>query len=232
MQTNSASTRLEMRRRTMVRMIASVGAAIVLTGGGAAACVPPFSELQSARTLGPGRSEITPSYSVVRSSEEGDEVEQRQLAVHAGIGLSERADLRLRLERITAEADGEESSAVYVLGAGPKLGLVPDRLALYLPVGFAFGDDIDVDETFQAHPTLLGTVALTPGLDLTGSTKVLVPLSGDGGDPLLAFNLGLGIGEGRGPVVVRPEVGMLINPGEDGRFWQFSLGVSYQTGRR
>ena len=230
MRMNSPSTRLA-RRGMWARMRVRTGTAILLAAGGAVACVPPFSELQSARTLGPGRSEITPSYSIVRSSEDGDSFEQRQLAVHAGIGMSERADLRLRLERITAEDEGEESSAVYVLGVGPKFGLVPERLALYIPVGFAFGDDIDVGETFQTHPTLLGTVPLSSGLDLTGSTKVLVPLSGEG-DALLAFNLGLGIGEGRSPVVFRPEIGMLINPGEDGRFWQFSLGVSYQTGRR
>lgn len=210
----------------------TTGAALVLALA-TTACVPPFSELQSARTLGPGHSEITPSFSMVRSSEEdADSFEQRQFGVHAGVGLTERVDLRMRFERITVEEGDDESGAVYVLGAGPKFGLVPDRLALYIPVGFAFGSDIEVGETFQVHPTMLVTYPVMPGLDVTGSGKVLVPLASDGGDALLAFNVGLGIGEGRGPVVLRPEVGMLINPGEDGRFWQFSLGLSYQTGRR
>ena len=206
-------------------------AVLVLALGAGAACVPPFSELQSARTVGRGHSEVTPSFSMVRSSEDGSSFEQRQFGVHAGVGLTERMDLRMRFERITAEEDGEETTAVYVLGAGPKFGLVPDRVALYIPVGFAFGSDIEVGETFQMHPTLLATLPVTQGLDVTGSAKVLVPIASEG-DPLLAFNLGLGIGEGRGPVVLRPEVGMLIDPGEDGRFWQFSLGLSYQTGRQ
>ena len=44
------------------------------------------------------------------------------------------------------------------------------------------------------------------------------------------FNLGLGIGNFE-RLVVRPEVGILINPGEDGHFRHFSIGLTYYAGR-
>jgi hypothetical protein len=207
-------------------------ASTVLALTAVAACVPPFSELQSARTLGPGRSEITASYSFVHPEDEPEDLaEQRNIAVHVGLGLAPSTDLRIRLERMSArESDADESVTAYVLAAGPKFGLVPDRLALFVPVGFAFGDDIDAEDTFQIHPTLIGTLPLASGLDLNGSAKVLVPITGEG-DNLIAFNVGLGIGEGIRRWVIRPEIGMLMDPGEAGRYWQVSLGLSYQTRR-
>lgn len=205
-------------------------ASLLLVLAASTACAPPFSELQSARLAGRGRVEVTPSYSDVRFSGEGEtEKVQSQFGVQLGTGIAEKADLRLRLERISVSEDGEDVE-VYVVGGGPKFALVPDRVAFYLPVGFAFGSDIETSETFQTHPTLIGTLPLSRGLDVTGSTKALVPLGNDH-DITVAFNLGLGIGEGISPVVLRPEVGMLINPGEEGRFWHFSLGLSYAGGQ-
>jgi hypothetical protein len=42
----------------------------------------------------------------------------------------------------------------------------------------------------------------------------------------LAFNLGLGLSTNPDKYVIRPEYGILLNPGESGRYGQFSIGAT------
>jgi hypothetical protein len=201
-------------------------------GLGLGGCVAPFSELQSARLAGKGRHEITPMYTTVSFSEEGEsEKIQSHYGLHYAAGLSERVDLRLRVEHIAlAESDGE--GGYFVVGAGPKFALVPDRLAIYTPVGFAFGSDIDVGETFQFHPALVGTVAFGQQIEVNPSVKLLVPLSG--GDVQVAANIGLGLSADVTRWAIRPEFGWLWNSSRDasGTTRQFSVGFTIMGGAR
>jgi hypothetical protein len=216
---------LRLRARTWRR---PVGALPLLLLATASACAPPFSELQSARLAGTDRVELTGSYGSVSFSDD-DETEkvQNQYGVQLATGISNAVDARLRYERITAD-DGD--GALNVLGFGPKVRLMPDRFALYVPVGFAFGEDVDVSETWQIHPTLLATVPVVDMVEVNGSAKLLIPFESDF-DTTVAFNLGLGIGD-MNRIVVRPEVGFLFNPGEDGYFRHFSIGLTYYAPRR
>jgi hypothetical protein len=192
-----------------------------------AGCAPTFSELQSARLAGMERVEMTGSYSYVGFSADGEsEKVSDQFGFQLASGIARSVDLRLRYERVAVE-DADEG--VNILGVGPKIGLVRDRVAFYVPIGFAFGGDIDSSETWQIHPTLLGTLPVADQVEVNGSAKVLFPFESDI-DTTLAFNLGLGIGNFE-RLVLRPEVGFLINPGEDGHFRHFSIGLTYYAGR-
>ncbi len=149
-----------MRRATLPITALSVARprtlGVIICAVALGACAPTFSDLQSARLAGPKRVEITPSYSSVSFSNEGErEKVQDHVGVQVATGISERTDLRLRYELITL-GDGE-SSTIHVLGAGPKFSLAKDRAAFYVPIGFAFGSDIETSETFQVQPTLLLT---------------------------------------------------------------------------
>jgi hypothetical protein len=216
---------LRLCARTWRRHVGALPLLLLATAG---ACAPPFSELQSARLAGTHRIELTGSYGTVSFSDD-DETEkvQNQYGVQLATGMSDAVDARLRYERITAD-DGD--GALNVLGFGPKVRLLPDRIALYVPVGFAFGEDIDVSETWQIHPTLLATVPVVDMVEVNGSAKLLVPFESDF-DTTVAFNLGLGIGN-MNRIVVRPEFGFLFNPGEDGHFRHFSIGLTYYAPRR
>jgi hypothetical protein len=196
-----------------------------------AGCVAPFSELQSARLAGPNRVEVTPSASMVWASEDGDtDRVQNHFGVQVATGISSRTDLRLRLERI--ELRGGDGGA-NIVGLGPKFGLVADRAAFYVPVGFGFGEDIEMSETWQVHPTLLLTYPAHPTIEVNGSLKALVPLvERDQIDDLVAFNIGLGIGPDLQRWAIRPEVGFLFNPGESGHYRHFSIGFTYYFDRR
>jgi hypothetical protein len=198
------------------------GLMVVVLAGMVSACAPVFSDLQSAKLVGKGNVELTPSASTVTFSDE-DETEHAQthLGVQVAAGVSDHVDLRARYERVTAEDEG-----INVVGFGPKVRLVKDHVAAYLPVGFAFGSDLESDKTWAFHPTLLLTAQPHRLVEVTGSAKYMVPLDEEAGDNLLAFNAGLGLGSDAGRWTLRPEVGILLNPGEDGHFMQYSLGLS------
>lgn len=202
-----------------------MGASTALVLMVAAGCVAPFSEMQSARTVGPGNTEITPSYSHVRFSE-GDENEKLQddFGIQVAMGVNEQLDIRARYEMIRL-SDADDSETFHTLGAGPKIALVEDRAAFYAPVGLGFGGGIEVSESVQIQPTLLFTIPVSRQIEINPSAKAQIWLNNDA-DNLLAFNLGLGLGPDLARWAIRPEVGLLINPGEDGQVWHFSIGVS------
>ena len=190
-------------------------------------CAPPFSALQSAKLVGKGKIEVTPSFSAVYFSNEGSmEHVQNDYGLQGAYGLGDRFDVRLRFEFINVHLGEEVSFNANVLGLGPKIGIMKDGIALCLPVGFAFGGDIeDISETWQFHPTFLFTLPIGNNFEFNPSTKALVPLSGDG-DVLIAFNLGAGISTNLEKWAIRPEAGFLVNPGEEGHFTHFSIGIT------
>ncbi len=194
------------------------------------ACAPTFSDLQSARLSGVGRVEITPSASVVEYSEEEDRWRTEGVQSHIGVqlatGLSDQIDIRVRYEYI--DTDWEED--VHVVALGAKFGLVRDRVAFYLPVGTGIGDGVESGDLFQFQPTLLYTYPFNSKFELTGSGKGIVWVDRDL-DDLLAFNLGAGVSKDLTKWAIRPEAGILIDPGADRRAWHWSLGFTYYADR-
>lgn len=194
-----------------------------------AGCVAPFSDLQSARILGPGNFEVTPGYSSVSFTDEGETQHlQDHFGIQAGFGILDFLDLRARYERISADID-EETYGLNVIGFGPKLRLIEDWLAFYVPIGFAFGEDIDVSETWQVHPTLLATWPLSKSFEIIPSAKVMIPFSEDL-RTLYAFNLGMAIGTDVRKWAVRPEVGICTRFDDTGYCLQFSIGFTLSSG--
>jgi hypothetical protein len=194
-------------------------------------CAPVFSEMQDARTVGKNNIEGTAGFSYVGAAEDGESNHaQNEIGLQAAYGLSNAVDLRLRFTSVMVDDDIGDLSA-NVLAIGPKVSLIKDRLSVYLPVGFAFGKDITDDaNTWQIHPTLLGTIPVADKVDVNPSVKVLLPFEGDL-ETTFAFNLGLGI-RLTDSFVLRPEYGMLFNPGESGHFRQFSIGVTFSPTRK
>lgn len=190
-------------------------------------CAPVFSDLQSARLVEPGQVEVTPAAGRVSWREDGEsEHVQNQFGIHMATGLARSVDLRVRLESVRIPQEDTPDGSVWVAGAGPKFSLVRDRLAFSLPVGFAFGEDIEVSKTWAVHPTLHFTLPAGRSAEVNASAKYLIPLHDDGGDNLAAVNLGLALGRDVRRWAIRPEVGILFNPGEPGLFWHASLGFT------
>lgn len=200
---------------------------LVITGA-LGACAPVFSDLQGARVLAPGKVEVTPSFSAVLASANGEtDHAQDHLGVQVATGVSPGVELRGRAEYVKVGGLLDDGPSINWFSAGPKISLAKDRLAAYLPVAFAVNEDFDDSGLVTAAPTLLATVPLTENrTDLNFSGKALIPLSYDG-DVLAAVNVGLALGSDLSCWALRPEVGILFNPGEDGYYTHASLGLSF-----
>jgi hypothetical protein len=201
----------------------SVRAAIAvgLTGS---ACAPAF---QDARLVGPGRIEVTPHLSASGISAEGErEHIANTYGAHVIVGVHERLDVGIGYSRVQFV---DEDGGGNLLGFGPRVGLITDRVAFALPLGFAFGEDADVSETFTLQPTALVTIPAGRIVDLNPSFRVVIPTCEDcGSNTLIGFNFGVGIRLNQQRVILRPEAGFLRNPGETGTVWMFGFGVSFR----
>ena len=189
----------------------------VLTPG----CAPVFSDFQSAKLVGRDRVEVTPSYSSVSlSGTDGGHV-QNEYGLQLATGVLDRVDLRARYVRV---------EGVNVLGFGPKISLVKDKVALAVPVGFAFGKDVDSGKSWAVHPTVLLTAPVNSHVELNASAKGLIPVSSGGGDRLFAVNVGAGFGNLE-KWAIRPEVGLLFDPGKSGHYTQLGVGLTLFAGK-
>lgn len=185
-------------------------------------CAPVFSELQSARMVGKNRFEITNSYSSVSATaDEETEMVQDHVGIQAALGISSRVDLRMRYERL--------STGYSIIGFGPKVSIIKDRFAFYLPLGRALGEESK--DSWQLHPTLLFTLPAIPQkLDITLSPKYLIPFCKECAD-LVAVNFGLSFSSDLNKWAIRPEYGLLFNPEREGNLSHFSVGFSLAFGK-
>ncbi len=182
-------------------------------------CAPVFSDLQSARTLGSGQVELTPYYT--NTGKESDSKGINHIGTNFGIGLNENIDIRGKIDRSWME--GEENTGFTVVGLGPKFSLIPNRIALFIPAGRAFGND--AGNTWQMQPTVFLTQPIIPEkLELTLSPKYLLNLCQDCGGNF-ATNIGISGSKDFSKMAWRAEYGRII--GNGGGLGQFSIGISF-----
>jgi hypothetical protein len=208
--------------------------AAILMIGMPACLVPPFSSLQDARLVGKGRVELTPFYSSIGSSSDGESSHvQNDYGVQGFWGVAGWLDVGFRYEYLYHPDSGSEydaSDSAHTVAAGPKFSLIKNHFALCLPVGFAFGKGVFPSDTWEFMPTAVFTLPLAKVVDLNLSARTLIPLH-KGSDTLYAVNVGLGIRPGGGSLNFRPEAGVLFNPGEGGFNYHLSLGLSCRFGK-
>jgi hypothetical protein len=175
-----------------------------------------FSEVQSAKTIGKNRVEITPFFSSAFGK-------QNYIGFQFAYGISNDIDIRFRFESMWIK-EGEISKIVSVFGIGPKFSLLKDNISFYIPIGSTVGEG--TKNTWQIHPTLLFTLPIVKDLtEVSLSTKYLLPICEDC-DNSIAVNLGFSLSSNLSKWAIRPEYGMLFYPGGSGYFSQFSLGYS------
>lgn len=192
-------------------------------------CAAPFADLQGARVAGRGNVVVTGSFSTVHYSadEDGGEI-QREYTGQLAAGTSEHTDWRFRYTRIGPPGDGGDGG-FNVFGVGPKFSNASQRFAVALPVGFAFGQDLSIGDTFQFHPTMFFTFSSSRTFEANLSGKALIPVTG--GSVGFAANLGFGLSSALDRWALRPEVGVLTYPEGEGFFYQLSLGLSCNLGK-
>jgi hypothetical protein len=188
-------------------------------------CAPLFSDMHSARLVGKKEFELTPGYSSVGIVEEGENSGVNNfLGVQGAYGVSDKVELRFRIEhswlKKSAMEGEDEQMTADVVGFGVKFGIVKDRLALFLPVGYGAG-------LIEFQPTILGTVPVIRNkIDFNPSVKHLLRLNMPW-QPLVAVNFGFAISSDVRKWAIRPEYGLLYNLDGQGHFKNFSVGLSF-----
>ena len=186
-------------------------------------CAPVFSEMQSAKLVKKGEVEATGLYSNVGFTDEGnaDHV-QNHLGLRMSYGLSDKINLRFGYENVFES--GAESA--HIIGVGPKISILENRIAAFIPLGTALGKDISTGDSWQIHPTALFTVPVTDNIEFNPSAKWLIPFNRDQ-ENLVALNFGAGLSTDIDRWVVRPEIGLLYNPGNSGHYTHYSIGFTF-----
>ena len=191
-------------------------------------CAPVFSDLQSAKLIGKDNYEITPHYSKIYYREEDSDIDdaiQTHYGVQFAYGLNNKTDLRGRLEIINLNAIMGDAS-IRVLSLGIKYSLIQNRISSYLPISFSKNTESDDNAYKQIEPTLLFTLPFNDNIDINYSIKVLLPFfEEEDNDPMYAINIGCGFNNFNN-WVVRPEIGFLFMPDDDGFYQHISIGLS------
>jgi hypothetical protein len=195
-----------------------------------------LSTFQSAKTLGKGNSEITgnfTSYSYSVGEGAGSET-YKSFGAQGAYGVSDKLDAGIRLERMTYKTEvpgsGSETSGANFLSFSGKYSLIENKLSAYVPLGMYFGEDVEVGQTLNLRPTLLGNFDVSKTLELTPMVGYYLPFDSEA---YSYFQLGVGAGfrpastEG---LCIRPELGYSIN--SDVNVLHFGLGAVYQFGSK
>lgn len=193
-------------------------AVILMTMISFPACLPVYSEMQSARVVGKGKTEIAPHYTFTEELRENEPMNQEHIAVQFAHGLSDRVDVRARVENV----DGHT-----IIGLGPKFQLdQKGKFALNL-IG---GASLESETSFQLHPSLIMSIPIVENsIEFTAAPKMIIPIC-SGCNSFYATNFNLALGKDIRKLAIRPEYGFAFKPGDEDLIGQFSLGISATFG--
>jgi hypothetical protein len=190
-----------------------------------AACATGF---QDARMLNRGQVEVTGGVSSIGVSAEGESGHVANIfGLQGQVGLDRRFNIGFGYGRFELEGGAGGLNSFL---AGPRVGLVEDRLAVAVPFSFVIGEGVKTSETMMTHPTLLATLPLGPRLDFNPSARVTLPSCKgcDVSDSVITLLAGVGIRSGS-RLTIRPEGGITFQPGETGIVWTFGVAASVKN---
>ncbi|TNE68464.1 MAG: hypothetical protein EP344_01320 [Bacteroidetes bacterium] len=186
------------------------------------ACVVPINtSFESARMLQKGAGELTGHYTYYTvHDDESTEGINNNFGLRLGYGIADAVDIKARYERLVPKEEG--ASGINYIDLAPKVALWPGRIAGTVPVGVYFDDE---DHEWVISPKLLFTLPANDQFEATFAAKADI-FPEEGADDYLGFNLGFGISNNLNRWALRPEVGVLINPGESGSSWAWGIGFN------
>lgn len=161
-----------------------------------------FTDFQSAKTVGKGNLELTPHLTGTFSKD----VQYPTSGMTMAYGISDRFDLR---------ASASTNLVLSSLSVAAKWNVIKDKLSFNLPVGtFLANSDLDIDRVIVLQPTLLLTMPIKEGLDLTLAPQYVLLNNEFSGwqKPMFAPNIGLTIQRPCSKIALRPELGATFWP--------------------
>jgi len=190
-----------------------------------------FTDMQSGWVLSPRQAEISGSFGSVTANYGngmGSEHAWNIYGVNLGYGLFKNVELRARYGYLDPSGGGSGASA---FSFGPKVNLWKNKLSIIVPVEFLTGQYVETSQSWNIQPGLIASFPIGKKFEITPSAKALIPLYKDPyneADTLVAVDVGAGFfATADRRLVIRPEIGILFDPGQSGSFVQFGIGVSY-----
>jgi len=182
-----------------------------------------YTIYEDARKLASDDIAVTPKASSLVEASGGESSRFGALfGARVDVGIWRRADVSVAFDRF--QLVGEQGGFNF-MNAAVKVPIQPGRLAVFAPIGFAFGGGADVGQSVHLDPGVVYTRDLTKTIDLNPSARVIVPFC-DGCEALVGFELGVGVHVAHPRMVARPTLGVLVNPRRSGAIWTFGGAVT------
>ena len=188
------------------------------------ACVVPVNtSFESARMLKKGDIEMSGHYSHYVFKDNGEsQTTNNNYGARVGYGINNKFNVKLRYERLIAPSSESTSSyGLNYIDLAPKFQLLPGKIAGTLPIGLYFDES---DTKYVISPKLLFTYPARDKFEATLAAKADI-FPQDGGDVYLGFNLGLGVSSNLNRWALRPELGLMVKPGDSGVAWSYGIGL-------
>lgn len=181
-----------------------------------------FSTFQSAKTVENGHWQVTGSYSTISFENNGSSSHTNDnLEVMFRSGAGERSDIGIRYARLLIDDIGDYN----LISFEPKFMIVRDKLSFFMPISLYFGKNVSESESFHISPGFIATFPFNKNFEASFSPRYMI-YTDPNSDNLLAFNFGIGLSSNLDKWALRPELGYLFNPGNDGHYVQFGVGLS------
>ncbi len=144
------------------------------------------------------------------------------LGLRGGYGIANWLDAKLQYRM---QLNDEENVSIQHLSFYPKATLISERLAVAPEVGaYIFGGSGGSEVTFVFSPRLWYSIPLSETFEMTLSSKFVFFLDGNP-EELWGFNVGWNIFGKNKLESFRPELGMMVLPGESPAL--LTIGVAY-----
>lgn len=187
-------------------------------------CVVPY---ESARMLPKGDTELKAAFTHASQHLDGESgALNNGFGVGLGYGATDNINLKIRYERIFPE--GSDGEGINFFSFGPKFALKHNKIAAMLPIGAYF---VEGENTWMMNPALLFTASRNEKFEATFGLRGDIFFE-EGADFLMGLNVGLGLSENLDRWAIRPDFGLVFNPGEKGVLLTFGLGVNYNIESR
>jgi hypothetical protein len=183
-----------------------------------------MSSYQSARITEPGPARTL--FAVSTLSETANENRDDQVTILV-------VDTRVRKGVIRNVADVGFNTILFTTGGGallslglePRLSIVPEVLAVSLPVGYYLGAPFPYG--LQWAPGFVATLPVSRQFEVNGGIRMMSVYGGDHSIPV--YNLGVAFSSDLRESAIRPEVA--FTPIEDGEGWLLQVGVGFEPRR-
>lgn len=183
-----------------------------------------MSSYQSARITEPGPARTL--FAVSKLGETADEDRDDEVTILV-------VDMRVRKGVVRHVADLNFNTTLLTTGGGamlavglePRLSIVPNVLAMGLPVGYFLGAPFPYG--LQWAPGFVATVPVSRQFEVNGGIRMMSVYGGDHDIPI--YNVGIAFSRDLRESAIRPEVA--FTPNEDGEGWLLQVGVGFEPRR-